>query len=147
MDKPELIEAALDFAIVHNIPHGGWCPKGRKAEDGVISSLYQLNEMATDGYLKRPKQNIAVSDATLILNVGELDGGTKRTKEFSQQLKKQFMFVQMDSGDLENKIKQTSDWIKSACRGSLNVAGTRESKRPGVYKLSYDFLTRLFELR
>jgi hypothetical protein len=24
--------AALDWAIFHDIPHGGWCPKGRKAE-------------------------------------------------------------------------------------------------------------------
>ena len=28
--------AALDFAIEHGIPHGGWCPKGRRAEDGPI---------------------------------------------------------------------------------------------------------------
>jgi hypothetical protein len=25
--------AALDWAIFRDIPHGGWCPKGRKAED------------------------------------------------------------------------------------------------------------------
>jgi hypothetical protein len=24
--------AALDWAIFHDIPHDGWCPKGRKAE-------------------------------------------------------------------------------------------------------------------
>ncbi|MBI5821406.1 MAG: hypothetical protein HZA88_20755 [Verrucomicrobia bacterium] len=28
--------AALDWAIEHNIPHGGWCPKGRRTEDGPI---------------------------------------------------------------------------------------------------------------
>ena len=26
--------AALDFSIERGIPHGGWCPRGRKAEDG-----------------------------------------------------------------------------------------------------------------
>ncbi|MEI7636783.1 MAG: putative molybdenum carrier protein, partial [Syntrophus sp. (in: bacteria)] len=36
--------AALDFAIKHNIPHGGWLPKGRQAEDGKLPKRYQLQE-------------------------------------------------------------------------------------------------------
>jgi hypothetical protein len=28
--------ARLDFATEHGIAHGGWCPKGRKAEDARI---------------------------------------------------------------------------------------------------------------
>jgi hypothetical protein len=36
--------AALDFAIAHRIPHGGWCPKGRRAEDGVIPKRHALPE-------------------------------------------------------------------------------------------------------
>jgi hypothetical protein len=39
--------AALDFAIEHGIPHGGWCPKGRKAEDGPIDPRYLLRETPT----------------------------------------------------------------------------------------------------
>jgi hypothetical protein len=31
--------AALDFSIEHGISHGGWCPRGRKAEDGPIDGL------------------------------------------------------------------------------------------------------------
>lgn len=54
------------------------------------------------------------------------------------------MVVLLDSDDLENKIKQTCAWIRTNCSGSLNVAGPRESKHPGVYPLSYDLLTRLF---
>jgi hypothetical protein len=38
--------AALDWAIEHGIPHGGWCPAGRKAEDGTIDPRYQLKETA-----------------------------------------------------------------------------------------------------
>jgi Circularly permutated YpsA SLOG family len=34
--------AALDFAIEHGLKHGGWCPKGRRAEDGRIPSRYEL---------------------------------------------------------------------------------------------------------
>ena len=31
--------AALDVAIKFNIPHGGWIPKGRIAEDGPLSEI------------------------------------------------------------------------------------------------------------
>jgi hypothetical protein len=34
--------AALDFAIARGLPHGGWCPNGRLAEDGTISDRYRL---------------------------------------------------------------------------------------------------------
>jgi Circularly permutated YpsA SLOG family len=44
---------ALDWAIWHDIPHGGWCPKGRKAEDGPIGSNYLLKETPTSSYPQR----------------------------------------------------------------------------------------------
>ena len=39
--------AALDIAIELGMPHGGYCPKGRRAEDGIISSKYNLIEHAS----------------------------------------------------------------------------------------------------
>ena len=39
--------AALDFAIKMDLPHGGWVPKGRMAEDGPIPDRYNLKEMPT----------------------------------------------------------------------------------------------------
>ena len=42
--------AALDWAIAHQIPHGGWCPKGRKAENGIIDSCYKLTETPSSQY-------------------------------------------------------------------------------------------------
>jgi hypothetical protein len=44
--------AALDWAIFHDIPHGGWCPKGRRAEDGKIPPQYQLTETPSASYLQ-----------------------------------------------------------------------------------------------
>lgn len=137
--------AALDFAIDHGIQHGGWCPKGRKAEDGAIHLRYQLKEMATSDYLKRTKQNVADSDITLILNIGELDGGTLKTRLFAQQANKPCRIVQLDEKDIENQVEQLRDWLRATHGGILNVAGPRESKRPGIYRQSYDFFTHLLE--
>jgi hypothetical protein len=45
--------AALDFEIEHDIPHGGWCPKDRKAEDGPLAAKYLLTETPSSNYLQR----------------------------------------------------------------------------------------------
>ncbi|MGH7992566.1 MAG: YpsA SLOG family protein, partial [Limisphaerales bacterium] len=42
--------AALDFAIRHGFEHGGWCPRGRLAEDGVIPPIYRLRETDSAEY-------------------------------------------------------------------------------------------------
>jgi len=44
--------AALDWGIEHGIPHGGWCPKGRRAEDGPIAVRYQSQETPGTDYLQ-----------------------------------------------------------------------------------------------
>ncbi|MCB1984487.1 MAG: hypothetical protein KDF49_03580, partial [Nitrosomonas sp.] len=55
--------AALDWAIAHNVSHGGWCPAGRRAEDGVIPSHYDLQETDSKEYKQRTKWNVRDSDA------------------------------------------------------------------------------------
>ncbi len=62
--------AALDWAIRNGIPHGGWCPKGRKAEDGPIEAKYQLQETPSSKYLQRTDWNARDSDGTVIFSVG-----------------------------------------------------------------------------
>lgn len=40
----------LDAAIALGIPHGGWCPKGRRAEDGKVPKRYRLRETSGANY-------------------------------------------------------------------------------------------------
>jgi hypothetical protein len=58
--------AALDIALEFGVSCGGWCPKGRLAEDGVIPDRYPLQETTSDQYQVRTKRNVLHSDATLI---------------------------------------------------------------------------------
>jgi Circularly permutated YpsA SLOG family len=55
--------AALDFAIWHEIPHGGWCPKGRLCENGTIDPRYQLTQTSTKNYPRRTEKNVLDSDS------------------------------------------------------------------------------------
>lgn len=136
--------AALDWAIAHGIAHGGWCPQGRLAEDGVLDSQYQLVEIEHGSYRQRTKRNVLDSDGTLILNMGDLDGGTLATFEFAQQFNKPIYVVQVDK-DVESEFAADMRWLRVSNIATLNVAGPRESKRPNVYGLTLAFMDRLYE--
>ena len=77
--------ATLDTALSLFLPVRGWCPKGRLAEDGVIPSVYPLQETTSTDYAVRTEWNVRDSDATLILAYGSLTGGTKLTEELAQR--------------------------------------------------------------
>ncbi len=125
--------AALDFAIARDIPHGGWCPKGRLATDGVLPAKHLLQETESEGYRQRTKLNVQDSDATLVFNIGALDGGTLQTVRFAQTLKKPHCVVQLDEGDLVELGLQVAQWLERGTFIILNIAGPREEKRPGIY--------------
>ena len=125
--------AALDFAIRCGYTHGGWAPQGRQAEDGTIPLKYQLTELVDGGYRQRTRKNVADSDGTLIVNAGGLEGGTLTTLEFAQQLGKPHFIVQVDAGVTAEVIASVLAWLRDKAIQTLNVAGPRESQRPGIY--------------
>jgi hypothetical protein len=115
--------AALDWAIEHGIPHGGWCPKGRLAEDGEIPKRYDLQEMRSKDYLKRTEQNIIDSDGTVIFSMKpNLTGGSKRTAEFALKHQKPLLHIH---GDIIEPGVQLVEFITQYEIKSLNVAGPR----------------------
>jgi hypothetical protein len=136
--------AALDFAIAHGIPHGGWCPLGRRAEDGVLDARYQLRETESRNYRQRTRRNVADSDATLILNLGELVDGSLATRQFAEQANKPVCVVPLDADDLAAEVRRVRKWLAAHRIVVLNVAGPRESKRPGIYSRALAFLESSF---
>jgi Circularly permutated YpsA SLOG family len=58
--------AGLDLAIAIGLEHGGFVPRGRKAEDGRIADRYNLVELSTSSYPARTRRNIEESDGTVI---------------------------------------------------------------------------------
>ena len=85
--------AALDVAIELDIPHGGWIPKGRKTEDGVLQDKYQLEEMPTTSYPKRTEKNVLDSDGTLIVSHGKLTGGSALTLKMAKKHGRPYLHV------------------------------------------------------
>lgn len=138
--------AALDWAINCGIPHGGWCPKGRLACDGILHERYLLLETESSGYRQRTKRNVVDSDGTVIFNIGNLDGGTLQTMKFALSTKKPHMVLQLDDRELLDSIQDFSSWISENQIQTLNVAGPREEKRPGIYVLVGRFLNTVCDI-
>ena len=138
--------AALDVAMMCGIPTGGWCPAGRRAEDVLIPDSYQLMETPARNYATRTKWNVRDSDGTMVLNLGELDGGTLETVEYARRYDKPCLVVQLDEENHQS-LQEVCTWMREKAVHVLNVAGPRESKRPGIYQQSFDFLERLLTLR
>lgn len=135
--------AALDWAIRHGIPHGGWCPRGRIAEDGVLDGCYALRETESKGYRQRTRQNVVDSDATLILNIGVLSDGSLTTLRFAERLGRTCLVVQIDLEAAPAAVGRVREWLSTHRVRALNIAGPRESKRPGIYQATLSFLSRL----
>jgi hypothetical protein len=135
--------AALDWAFAHGIPHGGWCPAGRRAEDGVIDPRYALTETPGKDYRRRTRLNVEDSDGTLILNLGELEGGTLETLRFAERLEKPCHVVQLDRAVPQGLTFAALEWLRTRRVRVLNIAGPRESKRPGMYAAATAFLDAL----
>jgi predicted Rossmann-fold nucleotide-binding protein len=136
--------AALNAAMELGIPCGGWCPRGRRAEDGAIPRKYPLQETESRNYHKRTKLNVRDSDATLILNRGELEGGTAYTVRLAEKMGKPYLIVALDGPrDSEPVVA----WLDEKGIQVLNVAGPKESKRPGIYDQSLRFLRTVLQDR
>ena len=132
--------AALDAALDVGIDCGGWCPHGRRAEDGVIPARYPVHETAAADYQTRTRRNVRDSDGTLILNRGPLQGGPALTARVTGRYAKPCLIVELD-GTADPRTATL--WIEEHHIRVLNVAGPRESKRPGIHALALRYLRRL----
>lgn len=133
--------AALDWAIARGVAHGGWCPHGRLAEDGVIAGRYRLRETPSAGCAQRTEWNVRDSDATLIVSLGsDLEGGSRLTRSIAAKLGKPCLHVAREDVDGAG----VRDFLLRHGVRVLNVAGPRASKEPVVYAFAFDLLDAVF---
>jgi len=130
---------ALRAAIWCKVPHGGWCPKGRICESGIIPARYHLKEMQSPDYAKRTEANVVDSDATLLFTFGQPAGGSKLTEELAVKHRRPFFHIDLiavkrsyvpELGSLFFGTGDRPSKVPSNC--VLNVAGSRESQFPGI---------------
>lgn len=137
--------AALDVAIELGVPHGGWVPRGRLAEDGPLPERYTgMRETESVRLDVRTRRNVRDSDATLILTAGEPAGGTALTIRAAQRLGKPLLVLDLRGLSLTAAALRTREWLASLPRPLvLNVAGPRASTAPDAYDLARGLLLEL----
>ncbi len=127
---------ALDAALQAAFPCGGWCPRGRRAEDGVIPARYPLLEVARSDYPERTHRNVRDSDGTLILYLRVLSGGTRLTAELCRREHKPLHLIDADQVDPVCAAHRVADFVTREGIRVLNVAGPRASGWPGAHAFS-----------
>lgn len=132
----------LDAAKDVGIPHGGWCPKGRKAEDARIPEEYDLEEVGSFDYKVRTERNIEEADVTLVLCFGRLSGGTAYTVNVARRLGKVCHTVNLRKYPDPAQVVERLQGEKGSV---LNVAGPRESKKIGAQAITRKFLREVFK--
>jgi hypothetical protein len=136
--------AAVDFALAHRIPYGGWVPQGGWAEDypdapGLLARYLEFRMTPSDHPDVRTTLNVRDSTASLIVRLGTTSspgtGATLRAvAHFSRPL------LEVDALD-----PLASSRLRAFLTGCppptiLNVAGPRESESPGVYEATLALL-------
>ena len=138
--------AALDFAMEWNIPHGGWIPKGRLAEDGRLPEKYRLKEMESADYARRTEQNVIDSDATLIFSHGKLTGGSLLTQKLALKNGRPCFHVNLLETNAFTAAQSVHAWITEKGVTVLNVAGSRESQDKCIYRATFDILEAAYHM-
>ena len=134
--------AALDAGLNHDVPVGGWCPRGRRAEDGVIPDRYPLKETPSDAYEQRTAWNVRDSDGTLIITSGGLEGGTALTMTEAKRQGRPVLHVRTTDAV---PIPMIRAWGEDHDIRVLNVAGPRASEAEGIYEKARRILDALLE--
>ena len=134
--------AGLNWAIDAGIPHGGFCPKGRKAEDGAVPECYALTESTSGNYLQRTEWNARDADGTVIFTMSTpLSGGSKRTADFARKHGRPW--IHLHPG-IEAPGAALSAFVSENRIETLNVAGSRGSKEPDVVTFVFEVLGAAF---
>jgi hypothetical protein len=129
--------AALDVAQELGLPRGGWCPHGRRAEDGPIPECYPLKETASSRYPPRTACNVRDSDGTLVLTHGPPDRGTALTIRLAERYRKPCLVLDLADEPDPGEVR---GWLAAHGLRVLNIAGPRESSQPGIYRQARVFL-------
>lgn len=142
--------AALDSALAHHLPYGGWCPRGGWAEDrttppGLLAEYPCLKETPSADVNQRTIWNVRDSDATLILvqrSESVESQGTDLTERTAIESGCPFVIVDLlNPAGAQAAIDELLNAMPTS--GILNIAGPRESEAPGSYDQSRSLLDRL----
>jgi len=146
-------QAGLRAAKICGLETGGWMPKGFKTESGPrpeFAITYRVREHKSDKFPPRTRQNIRDSDGTLMFSADLHSHGSQLTVCVCVEYVNPCLCPVVTIGTPSDQVRWSAvaDWIEKNQIKTLNVAGNRESKAPGIGDWVEHFLIGVFmELR
>lgn len=116
--------AALDAALALNVPCGGWCPRGRHAEDGRIDDRYPVIELAAN-YAQSTERNVIGSDGTLVITLSKHDSACQQSVEFAAQHQRPHLLIEADALTPTEAAAIVASFVRKHSIERLNVAAGR----------------------
>ncbi len=105
--------AALDAALAKGCPHGGWCPRGRLAEDGPIPRRYRLRQMRSPDYASRTERNVLAADATIIFTFGPPRFGSGATIGYARRNQRPWLHLDLNRHQQDTAAaEKIIDWLR-----------------------------------
>lgn len=141
-------QGGLEGGKIAGLETGGTAPANYWTEDGESRSLlesYELGTTLSSSYPPRTKINVRNSDGTLIF--GDYSSrGSALTIRYCEDLDRPYYAVSWRKSKIADvTVENVAKWIADHEIEVLNVAGNRESKNPGIYDATRDFVVRLVE--
>ena len=133
--------AALDFAIAEGLDFGGFVPRGRLDELGVIPTQYsRLTEAPAEEPAVRTSLNVCGSDGTVLFSHGEPAGGTALTQQLAAALQRPLIHIDLNRLSPSQGAIALAEWIERHQIRVLNVAGPRRSEDESAYDETFAIL-------
>ncbi|MEJ2535141.1 MAG: putative molybdenum carrier protein [Gammaproteobacteria bacterium] len=137
---------ALDGALGAGFACGGWCPAGRRAEDGVIPSTYPLRELPAGGYEARTRRNVEDSDGTVVIAFDAPAGGTALTVLHARELRRPLLLIDARRIGPRDAAGAVRDFVRDEGLQVLNIAGPRASENAHGHSYARALVEELAQL-
>lgn len=99
--------------------------------EGPIPAKYRLTETPSANYLQRTEWNVRDSDGTVVFTFASVaTGGSLKTIGFAKKHGKPCLHISKDGDGHPAALRK---FVVDHGIGTLNVAGSRESKEPGIH--------------
>ena len=137
-------QAAHDFAIAHDIPHGGWAPRREPTDKRLFAERYKLQEMPGSTYpWDNRRMNVVDSDGTLIISHGELTGSLGWSKELAERHSRPCMHMDLNKLTALEGAPAIMSWLLKYHIEALNITGPRNGEDSEIYYFTMDVLNNL----
>ncbi len=131
--------AALNAAKALELPTGGQAPSNFWTERGPDRSLEAFGLQPGGSLAWRTERNVVGSDATVVFQTHS-SPGSNMTVRIATRHGKPTVVLNPWSPEAGHELQR---FLKTYRPSTLNVAGHRESKAPGIGQQVYDLLVRV----